>query len=301
MSIYVEIFICGDMESLWLKTQEPTLHQRWDLRFSEIAYLPRQPGQPQQFLYSTRIGAGLRINGEGESTGARDGSSGERTSALKFWSKDPKSLIEAGSGYWKYVPSADGIRFLTAYDYQTRFGALGRTIDKLIFRPLIGWATAWSFDRLRLWIEQDVSPEVSRNQTLIYSLSRLAVAFIWLYHGLIPKILYRSPDELAMLSATGMPASSVLTLTLLAGWLEIAFALLFLIFWRARWPLWLTIFALVAATLGVGISSPAYLHKAFDPLTLNLAVAALAACGLLAGTNLPSAKRCLRRPSEGKP
>src|SRR5205807_6313634 len=105
MSIYVEIFIRGDMESLWLKTQEPTLHQRWDLRFSEIAYLPRQPGQPQQFLYSTRIGAGLRINGEGESTGARDGSSGERTSALKFWSKDPKSLIEAGSGYWKYVPS----------------------------------------------------------------------------------------------------------------------------------------------------------------------------------------------------
>ena len=52
-SIYVEILIHGDMESLWRKTQEPKLHQRWDLRFSEIDYLPRQPGEPQKFLYSS--------------------------------------------------------------------------------------------------------------------------------------------------------------------------------------------------------------------------------------------------------
>jgi hypothetical protein len=301
MSIYVEIFIRGDMETLWQKTQEPKLHQRWDLRFSEISYLPRQPGQPQQFLYSTRIGAGLRINGEGESSGARDGSSGERTSALKFGSKDPKSLIEFGSGYWKYVPANNGIRFLTAYDYQTRFGAIGKFFDRLLFRPLIGWATAWSFDRLRLWVEHDVSPEVSRDRALIYLLTRLTIAFIWFYHGLVPKLLYRSPDELGMLSATGMPASSVLTMTLLAGWLEIGFALVFLIFWRARWPLWVTIVAMVAATLGVGISSPEYLHRAFDPLTFNFAVAVVAACGLLAGTKVPTAKRCLRKPPEAEP
>jgi hypothetical protein len=54
MSIYVEILIHGEMETLWRKTQEPKLHQRWDLRFSEIKYLPRQPGEPQKFLHSTQ-------------------------------------------------------------------------------------------------------------------------------------------------------------------------------------------------------------------------------------------------------
>ena len=301
MSIYVEIRIRGEMEELWQKTQEPKLHQRWDLRFSEIDYLPPLPGEPQKFLYSTRIGAGLRIDGEGESTGEHDGTCGERTSALKFWSKDLKSLITAGSGYWKYVPCGSEIRFFTSYDYQPRFWAIGRMIDSLLFRPLLGWATAWSFDRLRLWIEQDIPPEVSRDRTLISSLARLTIAFIWFYHGLVPKLLYRSPDELGMLSLAGIPASSVLSLTLLAGWLEICFALLFLVFWKARWPLWLTMIAMVAATLGVGITSPAYLHKAFDPLTFNLAVAVLAVCGLLAARDLPTAKRCLRRPPETEP
>jgi hypothetical protein len=189
MGIYVEILVHGSMDELWEKTQEPKIHQRWDLRFSEIAYLPRGPGEPQKFLYATRIGAGMRIEGAGESTGERNDSTGQRTSALKFWSEDSKSLIKSGSGYWKYVPTAEGIRFFTFYDYQTRFGVPGKIVDRLFFRPAIGWATAWSFDRLRLWIEEGIPPEASRKQALTYSLSRLTLAFIWLYHGLIPKLI----------------------------------------------------------------------------------------------------------------
>jgi DoxX-like family len=299
MSIYVEIFICGSMEDLWAKTQEPQVHQRWDLRFSQIEYLPRQEGESQKFLYSTRIGAGLRIEGEGESTGERDDVSGRRTSALKFWSKDPKSLIESGSGYWQYVPGEGGIRFLTSYDYRTRFGVLGRIADKLAFRPLIGWATAWSFDRLRLWMERGIPPEVSRNRALIYGLTRMTLAFIWFYHGIVPKLLYRSADELRMLRDTGVPESYVVNGTLAFGWLEVGIALMMLIFWRARWPLWMTIAAMCAATIGVGIYSPDYFHNAFNPLTLNLAVAALAVCGLLVAEDLPSARKCRRKPPEG--
>jgi hypothetical protein len=52
------------------------------------------------------------------------------------------SLIREGSGYWKYVPVPDGVRFLTWYDYEVRFGRLGRAVDAAAFRPLIGWATA---------------------------------------------------------------------------------------------------------------------------------------------------------------
>jgi uncharacterized membrane protein YphA (DoxX/SURF4 family) len=300
MSIYVEIFIRGSMEDLWAKTQEPQVHQRWVLRFSQIEYLPRQAGEPQKFLYSTRIGAGLRIAGEGESTGERDDVSGRRTSALKFWSKDRKSLIEFGSGYWQYVPAEGGIRFLTSYDYRTRFGVVGRIIDRLAFRPLIGWATGWSFDRLRLWMERGIPPEISRNRALIYCLTRFTLVFIWLYHGIVPKLLYRSPDELRMLRDAGVPLLWVPTAAYVIGWLEVCFALLFLVFWRARWPLWMTVVAMAVATIGVGIDSPDYFRAAFNPATLNLAVAALAVSGLLVASDLPSAKHCRRTPPEGE-
>jgi len=40
MSINVEILIRGNMDDLWQKTQEPKLRGRWDLRFSQIDYLP---------------------------------------------------------------------------------------------------------------------------------------------------------------------------------------------------------------------------------------------------------------------
>ena len=149
MGIYVEIQIRGSMDELWAKTQLPEIHQRWDLRFSEITYLPLEPGQPQQFIYETRIG-GMKVAGGGESTGTRDAhSGGERISALKFWSGDKKAIIREGSGYWKYIPLDGAITFLTWYDYHPRWGAMGVAIDRILFRPIMGWATAWSFDRLR--------------------------------------------------------------------------------------------------------------------------------------------------------
>lgn len=164
MGIYVEIPIRSSMDELWEKTQNPALHQRWDLRFTQIEYLPRESEEPQKFLYRTRISFGLKIDGNGESTGTRDGDGGTRTSSLKFWSADPKSLIKLGSGYWKYVQAGNVICFFTWYDYETRFGIFGKTIDRCLFRPLLGWATAWSFDRLRLWIERGIPPEGSRDQ-----------------------------------------------------------------------------------------------------------------------------------------
>lgn len=299
MDIYVEILIRGSMDDLWQKTQEPKLHERWDLRFSQIDYVTRLPGEPQKFLYSTRIGAGLRISGKGESTGERDDLSGRRTSALKFWSNDPKSLIATGSGYWQYSPNASGVRFLTSYDYRTRFGVIGRIVDKIFFRPLIDWATAWSFDRLRLWIEQGISPEASRNLAVVYFLTRITIAFVFFYHGLVPKLWFRSPDELDMLRNLGV--TSFAFLTTVAGWMEIAFASLVVILWRARWVLWITIVGMIVATASVSLGSPSYFHKAFDPLTLNLSVSVLAACGLVVAEYVPTASRCLRKPPRSEP
>jgi len=298
MGIYVEIAIRCSMDELWEKTQNPELHQRWDLRFTQIEHLPREPEGPQKFLYSTRIGFGLKIAGSGESTGTRNGDDGTRTSSLKFWSADLKSLIKVGSGYWKYVPAANEICFFTWYDYDTRFGALGKAIDRWLFRPLMGWATAWSFDRLRLWIERGISPETSRDRALIYFVVRSTLAFIWLYHGLIPKLLYHDAIELDLLSRVGTPASRLILAVTFAGWSEILFALLLIALWRHRWPLWLTLTLMLVGIPVIAVSAPAYLSAAFNPLTLNLAIAALSVVALIAGRDCPTAARCRRKPAQ---
>ena len=56
MSIYVEILVRAPMDTLWSHTQTPALHERWDLRFSRIEYLPRNDeSEPQRF--STQRGS----------------------------------------------------------------------------------------------------------------------------------------------------------------------------------------------------------------------------------------------------
>jgi hypothetical protein len=212
---------------------------------------------------------------------------------LKFWSCDTKSLIEEGSGYWRYVPAQNGIRFLTWYDYQTRFGAAGRLIDRILFRPLIGWATAWSFDRLRLWIERGILPQVSFRFALIHAFARLGIAFIWLWQGLIPKLLFPSRDEVAMLQAVSLPIDSLVFI----GVFELILAVAALALWRWRGFFLLNVLAMVGALATVALSSPSYLVAAFNPVTLNIATIVLSFIGYFAAVDLPSASRCLRKLS----
>jgi hypothetical protein len=148
--LYIEIRIRTDRARLWQRTQDPAEHQRWDARFTEIDYIDTDTTS-QRLRYATSV-LGIRIHGEGVTTSKR-----ESTSALRFHSDHPLSMIVRGSGYWRYVSTSQGIRFLTGYDYVPRW----RTGDRL-FRPLVGWATAWSFDRLRIWLEHGIPPEKAR-------------------------------------------------------------------------------------------------------------------------------------------
>jgi hypothetical protein len=291
--IYVEIFISGDIEKVWKHTQRPELHEPWDLRFTEIQYLPRaSEAAPQQFNYITRIGFGLKIVGRGESTGNCEEETGVRTSALKFWSADTKSLIEEGSGYWQYIPTKNGVRFLTWYDYRTRFGAIGHLIDRALFRPLLGWATAWSFDRLRLRIDKGLEPRVALRLAAIHVCSRLAIAIIWLWQGLLPKLLFNDADERAMMAASHLSTA----LVPMIGLVEIAIATCAILSWRRRSFFLVNIVAMIVALATVATVSPSYLVAAFNPVTLNLAMIALSLVGYLAAAEIPSASRCLRQP-----
>lgn len=295
--IYVEILIGAPLDEVWRHTQDPALHQRWDLRFTGIDYLPRSDeSQPQHFSYATRIGFGLVIRGEGSSLTQRDGREGT-TSALRFWSDDHKSLIRDGSGYWKYVPVEGGIRFLTLYSYATRFGSAGRWFDALVFRPVMGWATAWSFDRLRLWLEQGTDPTDALRRSALYALARVTLAAIWIYQGLVLKLLYADSGELDILRSSGLFVGWERRILTMVGLLEISFGLLLLACWHRARLLLLNVLVLVALAIGAAVSQPSVFTQPFNPPTLTLAMVALSFAGLLSYRDLPSARHCLRRDS----
>jgi hypothetical protein len=155
-AIYVETVIAAPLDAIWRASQDPVAHCRWDARFGRIE--PVEGTEPAEFRYVTAVLPGVEIGGHGLHAGQRDRPDGTRTSALRFGSDDRRSPIADGRGYWRYVPGPDGVRFLTGYTYTTRWGPLGRLVD-LGFRPVFGWATAWSFDRLRLWLAHGVTPE----------------------------------------------------------------------------------------------------------------------------------------------
>lgn len=297
--LYVETWVDADAEDLWTATQDPDEHERWDLRFTDIDYLPRpDDSEPQQFTYSTRVGFGLGVDGTGESTAETRGDDGLRTSALRFWSDDPKSLIEEGTGYWKYQPEDGGVRFLTGYNYTVRFGRLGRVVDRLVFRPLMVWATAWSFDRLRRWLEADVAPEVSMRHALVHGVVRLSLALVWVYQGLVPKLLGPHPVERS-LSGALLPAGVPVDGALLAlGAAEVLLGVALLATWRRRWPLVVSAVASVLVVLGGLAARPGLVAHPLSPGPLGVAMLGLAAVGYLAGADLPSAANCITDRSE---
>ena len=122
MPLYVEARIRAGMDQLWEATQDPAQHRRWDLRFTHIDYLDQGVGGAQRFRYGVRV-LGVMLSGTGVCAGERRGPDGSRTSALRFASPHPLSLLAEGSGYWRYIPTREGIRFLTGYGYRTQPGS----------------------------------------------------------------------------------------------------------------------------------------------------------------------------------
>ncbi|OOR23992.1 DoxX-like family protein [Bacillus cereus] len=294
--IYVATEMNTKMKKFWEYTQEPDLHTKWDARFTEISYLEKKEGEPQKFLYKTKIGFGLEIAGEGESIGEIRKETRERISSLKFWTDNKLSLIQIGRGYWKYTPNGEHIHFETQYDYDTRFGRIGNVIDSYIFRPLLGWATAWSFDALKLWLEKGLHPKLLIRRTMTYWLVCFLVAFVWLYQGIVPKLMFTHSEEVKMLSALiGSNESSIFILKIV-GFLEIIWGVMWLLPlpFQKRKLFILHIVMLIGLTIVAGVTNITSFTQPFNPITLNFLLIGLSIVGYMNSTNLPSAKNCKR-------
>ncbi len=299
--IYVESRIHAPVDDLWDATQLPDSHQRWDVRFGSISYLPQVDGEAQRFTYATTVAPGVTVAGTGESLGERDRADGTRWSGLKFWAADRRSIIEAGAGYWRYVPTDDGVRFLTRYDYRPRWGRFGELVDRVLFRPVFGWATAWSFDRLRLWLEEGTPPERSRDQAIAHAAAVAGLAGVFAYQGLVPKVWKVDDSEVAIWCGLGLPEPAARRVVRAVGAVEAGFAVATVAAADKRWPFVISLAAMPTLAIGAAKSDRSILTKAFSPGSLGIAVVALAGVALATRQGRPSGRRPLRQAPDPQP
>lgn len=113
-------------------------------------------------------------------------------------------------------------------------------------------------------------------------ISRVTVFSIWIYHGLVPKLLFCDPSEIALVNQGPVVYSAEFT-TRLAGVAEILIGLAVVIWWRHKWPMWLSLLSFGGLLLGALCIDLSLAKQAFNPVTLSVAAMALSAINLVSG------------------
>jgi len=122
-----------------------------------------------------------------------------------------------------------------------------------------------------------------------YVILRLTIAFVWIYHGVVPKLLGPHADEIAMNTAAGFTVSQAKAVAYVGGAGEVLFGLVILLLWQKRWPLVCSAAAMVLLLLFVVAVQPSLLLGAFNPVTTNLCVFVLSWVALRMHTNIGAA------------
>lgn len=102
-----------------------------------------------------------------------------------------------------------------------------------------------------------------------YHLSRFAIAFIWLYHGLIPKLIFQHPTELELINQGPLLMSAETTL-MLAGIAEVLIGICVVIFWRQSWPVYFSLAGFIGLLIASVAIAPGHAVHAFNPITLTV-------------------------------
>ena len=128
---------------------------------------------------------------------------------------------------------------------------------------------------------------VSNTVKLAYinTISRLSVAFVYFYHGLIPKIIWLDDVEVLMDEAHNIGIKSE-TIALIGGITEITLSLAIIFFKKSLLPIYLAIGLFVVLLIDVAIMLPELLIKAFNPLTINTVCLALCLIVIISHSDL---------------
>ncbi len=104
---------------------------------------------------------------------------------------------------------------------------------------------------------------------LINVTSRVTLAFVFLYHGLVPKILWLDSTEILLIELHNLSFDTA-HVAMLAGLFEIVLAVFIVFYKKSLLPVYCSIILFVGLLIGVSIIQPSLLIKAFNPLTMNV-------------------------------
>ena len=128
-------------------------------------------------------------------------------------------------------------------------------------------------------------PSTSSPHTALARIRRLChftVAGIWLYQGIVPKLLGPHADEVAMSAAFGIAAALQPTVSYAAGAAEMLLGLCILAFPRRAWPQLVSAVVTAALLAFVAVYVPRFLAGAFNPVVMNTASIVLSVVTVMA-------------------
>lgn len=160
----------------------------------------------------------------------------------------------------------------------------------------MGYATALSFDVLKRWIERGEAPISQYRRFFTMQLLTLYFAFLWMYQGLVPKLLTMHPQEKAMI-ASGLSLSDATATNVVwaIGLAEVLFGVVWLLYRKKRHLLILQMVAFPLLTIAASVAAPETAIHPFNPITFNLSLLVLTGIGLLVSRDLPTATSCKRK------
>jgi hypothetical protein len=128
------------------------------------------------------------------------------------------------------------------------------------------------------------------------------LAGVWLYQGLVPKLLRADADEVAMWrGALGLSEPVARRAARAVGVVEIGMAAATLVRRDARWPFLAAAAAMPALAVGAAVGDRHSVTRAFNPVSLNLAVAGLAVVAWATADGRPSGRTPLRAAPDHQP
>lgn len=99
--------------------------------------------------------------------------------------------------------------------------------------------------------------------------SRLLLGFLFIYHGLVPKILWLSATEIHLVNTSGLGIPAQIA-SPIAGIGEVILGGIIIFLNKTNLPIYIAALALLLLLLLVGFTSPEYLIEAFNPVTTNI-------------------------------
>jgi hypothetical protein len=127
--------------------------------------------------------------------------------------------------------------------------------------------------------------------------ANIALGLVWIYQGLIPKILFTDTGEIEILRQSGLFNGYEETILTFIGIAEIVFGIA-LIFIHKKTIHYMNILGLLLLGVGAIFSNLMIFTLPFNPFSLNISMIALSIIALLNFGLLPKASNCITNPKK---